>query len=848
MNRVRGSQVRVRLVVGGVFVVLLALGAAGTGAVSASADQGPGETGNLQSDDSGPATHHDVSPPLRDIVPAWRAPGISLMPEHEFPARPPLLAADPVVQSHPIALSAPTANPSFDGVGVGLATFTPNSAPPDTNGDVGPNHYVQTVNTDFAIFNKSGARLYGPVAINTLWAGFGGGCQANNDGDPVVRYDPIADRWLISQFSVTGAPYLQCVAVSTSPDPLGSYYRYSFSYTDFPDYPKFGVWPDGYYVSFNMFRGNTYLGAKVCAYDRARMIAGLSATQQCFPNTSTSFGGILPADLDGARQPPVGAPNYVVGLGATNGLVYWKFHVDWTTPANSTFTGPTTIAGVPSYTLPCNGTATNCIPQNGTTQTLDTLGDRLMFPLAYRNFGDHEALVVTHSVQAGSSTAVRWYELRVGAGSTVNYYQAGTYAPDASHRWMSSAAMDQAGNMAVGYSVSSSTLKPQIHFTGRLVGDAAGTLTQGENTMINGTGSQTNGLARWGDYSSMSVDPVDDCTFWFTTEYLKADGIFNWSTRIGSFKLPGCPATPPVPSYSLSAAPASQTVIQGTSTSYTVTVTPTGGFAGTVTLGATGLPAGAAATFTPNPTTSTSMLSVSTLATTPVGSYPLTITGTSGTLTQTTSATLVVTAPPPPADYSLSVTPTSQSVVQGAATSYTVAISRTGGFTGAVTLNVSGLGAGATGNFSPNPATANSSALTITTTATASTGSFPLTITGTSGTLTHSASATLVVTGAPAGDFALSLTPTNRSVRPGGSKTYTVTVTPTGGFAGSVNLSVSGLPSGGSGTFSPNPATATSSTLTVQTTSTTPSGTFAFTVTGTSGALTHTATGTLTVR
>ena len=850
MGRVRKSQMSGRLVLGGILVVLLVFVAAGTGAVSASADQGPGATGNHQSADSGPATHHDVSPPLRDIAPAWRAPGITLMPEHDMPARPPVIAADPVVQSRPLALGAPTVNPSFDGVGVGLASFLPNAAPPDTNGDVGPNHYVQTVNTDFAVFNKSGGLMYGPVTINTLWAGFGGGCQTNNDGDPVVRYDPIADRWIITQFSVTTLPYLQCVAVSTTGDPLGSYYRYSFSYgnTEFPDYPKLGVWPDGYYITFNIFNGGTtYAGAKVCVYDRAKMLVGQLATQQCFPNTSTSYGGLLPADLDGSRQPPAGSPNYVVALGATNGLVYWKFHVDWATPANTTLTGPTTIAGAPSYTLPCNGTGGTCVTQGGTTQQLDTLGDRLMFPLAYRNFGDHEALVVTHSVQAGTSTAVRWYELRVGAGSTVNYYQGGTYAPDASHRWMGSAALDQAGNMAVGYSVSSSTIKPQIHFTGRLAGDALGTLTQSENTMINGAGSQIGGLARWGDYSSMSVDPLDDCTFWYTTEYLKTNGSFNWSTRIGSFKLPGCPAGPPAPDYSLSASPASQTVIQGASTSYTVTVTPTGGFTGAVNFSVSGLPSGATGTFSPNPTTSTSTLSISSAATTPAGSYPLTITGTSGTLTRTTSATLVVNAPPPPADYSLSVSPASQSVVQGASTTYTVAINRTGGFAGAVSLAVSGPGAGATGSFNPSSTTGNSSTLTVSTTATAATGTFALTITGTSGALSRTASATLVVTTAPAGNFGLSLTPSSRSVSPGGSTTYTVNVTRTGGFSGAVSLTVTGLPAGASGTFSPNPATAASSTLTVRTSSTTPAGTFALTVTGTSGALTHTASGTLTL-
>lgn len=504
------------------------------------------------------AVHHDASPPLWLLPPAPKA---APRPDNEpkpLP-RPPRRGrpqVDSALQAEAPPELAPIVLLNLDGVGQGFVgpggPFFVNAAPPDTNGDVGPNHYVQTVNTDFAVFNKAGAPIFGPVPMNTLWSGFGGDCETNNDGDPVVLYDPIADRWMISQLSVTGAngttrPFLQCVALSQTPDPTGAYYRYSFPYSGFNDYPKLGVWPDAYYATFNMFNaaGTLFQGAKACAYDRARMLLGLSATQQCF-NTSIFFGGLLPADLDGARLPPAGAPNPVVALGAAaNRLAVWKFHTDWATPASSTFTGPINLSTA-AFSEAC-GVSGTCIPQLGTTQPLDSLGDRLMFRLAYRNFPDgHQSLVVNHSITAGSSTGVRWYEIRLDAGGNPSLFQQGTYAPDANYRWMGSIAQDQSGNMALGFSVSSSTIKPQIHYTGRLAGDAAGVMTQGEGVLIDGAGAQLSGLSRWGDYSMMAVDPSDDCTFWYTTEYLPFNGTFNWRSRIGSFRFPECGVSAPV--------------------------------------------------------------------------------------------------------------------------------------------------------------------------------------------------------------------------------------------------------------------------------------------------------------
>jgi hypothetical protein len=724
-----------------------------------------------------PAVHYDVSPPLRDLVPTnveQRGQHQDL-PRHELSHQPTSTgsAPDPVAQTSPVApVTAPTVGLNFDGIGVGFGSYTVCCAPPDPNGAVGPNHFVEIVNLDLAVFSKTGGVLLGPVANNTLWQGFGGACQTHNDGDGSVLYDQIADRWVISQFAVNTNPSLECVAVSQTPDPTGTWFRYSFSYgANFPDYPKLGVWPDAYYATFNMFSGNTFLGARACAYDRARMLNGAAATQQCFNTSSLSstlFGGVLPSSLDGSALPPAGSPNYMVGLDApatSNLLQSWKFHVDWTTPPNSTFTGPTSLA-VASYTNSCSTVARGaCIPQGGTAQTLESLADRAMYRLAYRNFGDHAALVVNHTIEVGSGTSlhsgVRWYELRPDAGANLTVFQQGTYAPDTNWRWMGSAAMDQAGNIALGYSVSGSGISPQIHFSGRLAGDAVGTMTQGENVAINGTGSQTgNSLARWGDYTSMAIDPVDGCTFWYTNEYLKAFGSFNWSTRVTSFRLPGCPATPPT-DFTLSASPASQTVTQGSSTTYSVSIARTGGFAGAVTLAVSGTGTGASGTFSPNPTTgTTSTLTVTTTASATTGTFPLTITGTSGSLTHQTSATLVVASPP---DFTLSVSPTSRTVTQGSSTTYSVTVTPSGGFAGAVTLSVSGTGTGASGAFSPNPATTTST-LTVTTTASATTGTFSLTITGTSGSLTHTTPATLVVSAATAPTVATfdDLSPTSR--------------------------------------------------------------------------------------
>jgi len=490
-----------------------------------------------------PSVHHDVSGPLRDLsaTPSG-GPTFKEHKVHPLPQAPATPNGDPALQAVVGPLIAATPGLNFAGVGNGDYGFTPNAAPPDTNGAVGATQYVQWVNESFAVFDKAtGAIAAGfPKPGNALWAGFGGGCETNNDGDPLVQYDQIANRWVLSQFSVSTTPYLQCVAVSTTSDATGTYARYAFSYgnTQFPDYPKMGVWPDAYYETFNIFNnGTTFAGSKLCAYDRAAMLAGAAATQECFQLTN-AFGGVLPSDLDGATLPPAGAPNVMLNFG-TNSLNQWQFHADFANPANATLTGPTNIP-VAAFAAACGGGA--CIPQPNTRQKLDSLGDRLMYRLAYRNFADHEAWVVNHSVNAGGTkrapiVGVRWYELRLGA--TPQVFQQGTYAPDSTSRWMGSIAMDKVGNIAVGYSASSSTVFPSIRFTGRLPTDPLGTL-EAENVLQGGAGSQLPNLDRWGDYSALQIDPTDDCTFFFTSEYLKASGTFNWSTRIASFKFPSC--------------------------------------------------------------------------------------------------------------------------------------------------------------------------------------------------------------------------------------------------------------------------------------------------------------------
>jgi hypothetical protein len=493
--------------------------------------------------------NHDISPALRDIPPAPppKAPAQRPQPKPllQLPNRITNQGShqDPVVQGAPATPNMPSAILNFDGIpfpGVNC-----NCAPPDTNGEVGLTQYMQIVNEGIQVFDKtSGASVFGPVGITTLWTGFGGVCETSGFGDPVVLYDQLANRWVVTQFAGTSIPTDECIAVSTSSDATGSYARYGFHLgTDFFDYPKLGVWPDAYYMGMNVFNssGTAFLGPQPFAFDRDAMLAGNPATFITFRDPAffnPSSDQFMPADLDGIMPPPAGAPNPFLSTGTNSTWPLYHFHVDFANPANSSFTLASTLTPDPFTVLTQN------VPQLGTTDTLDNLADRGMFRSAYRNFGDHEALVGNMTVSSNGVAGIRWFEVDNVTSGTASFVQQSTYQPDTTWRWMGSAAMDGNGNLALGFSASDATINPQIRYAGRLATDPPNTLGQGETHLFDGTGSQTDTVSRWGDYSDMTVDPVDDCTFWYTQEYYSVTSSFNWRTRIGNFKFPSCTTAP----------------------------------------------------------------------------------------------------------------------------------------------------------------------------------------------------------------------------------------------------------------------------------------------------------------
>ena len=464
--------------------------------------------------------------------------------------------------------SAPTPTGlSFDGVGVGLGNYSPSSNPPDVNGRVGATQYVQWNNTSFAVFNKTtGALEYGPAAGNTLFQALGGICASHNDGDPVVSYDILAGRWVLSQFVVGGpdASYShQCFAVSATSDATGEYYLYDFltDPVNFVDYPHQGIWPDGYYMTTHIFTAGpesvpvavpgVFITARLYVLERDKMIDGLPARMQ-----SVDLGqeyGFLPADLDSLTPPPAGEAAFVLGPNGalTNLTDSFRVRVTWDPNPAMVVTAGAISGGIAGAPCVNNSNGRDCVPQPPPaepTDYLDNLSFHFMYRLAYRNQGTHEALVVS-GPSSGTGTpshgAVEWFEFRdpvtppVGPPTQPTLFQSGTYDPDTSYRWMPSIAMDKDGNIALGYSKSSTTVKPGIYLTGRLAGDPAGTMGA-EIEMQPGLGVQIAAGNRWGDYTSMTLDPIDQCTFYFTNEYLKADGSFNWSTRIASYKYPSC--------------------------------------------------------------------------------------------------------------------------------------------------------------------------------------------------------------------------------------------------------------------------------------------------------------------
>jgi hypothetical protein len=492
---------------------------------------------------------------------------------------------------------------SFDGLGHGFkgpqgtATFR---NPSDNSLAVGPDHIVQTVNSKMAVFTKKGARfdntgtvLYGPVKTGNVFKGFGDFGDLNN-GDAVVRYDQLADRWLIvmpifrrlpfrkneapgkangpvqiSLPGVEGQPgaakvlyqpspeesavgnrgrlrqqanvgsYAISYAVSTSPDPLGSYYRYLFERPLFPDYPRPAVWPDGYFVTTST---SDYLIQKhAYVVERDKMLKGEPATEQGFILDDVGF--LVNADLDGKQLPPAGAPNILMAAGGAqlkgivrdDGIYWWKFHVDWKDPTKSKLDGPRKIS-IARYEYLGGGQLTKTIPQPGTEQRLDVQGDKLMARLAYRRIGEREIIVGAHSVKPDAAGGgIRWYEFQLDNEQNVRLRQQGTFAPDAFYRWMPSPAIDACGNIGIGYSFGGTPHYPGQRFSGRLADDPLGKLTLREAVLVEGEAAQGN-TNRWQDYTQTAVDPVDDSTIWYVGDYLKT-GAASYSTRIGAFRL-----------------------------------------------------------------------------------------------------------------------------------------------------------------------------------------------------------------------------------------------------------------------------------------------------------------------
>ena len=455
----------------------------------------------------------------------------------EFKDEPLMRGDDPVLQKTQSGFVKPQVVENFPGV-----SNLNGVAPPDTDGDVGPNHYFQMINLSFCIWDKEGNQLMAPADNQTLWEGFDDGKPFDNanDGDPIVVYDEYADRWIATQFalSTTNNKYYELIAVSATPDPLGEWYRYAYEFDNLPDYPKFGVWPDGYYFSINQFDNWQWAGGGICAVDREAMINGDPNAEMVFFDLGTGYGSLLPADADGDLLPPEDSPQYFMSMGSNN-LKMWEVDIDWENPENST----SNYLGI-MLTEPFSTNGID-IPQRGTSQKLASLSGRLMYRLQYRNFGDYEVLVTNHTVKADNSgrAGVRWYELRKYPEGDWDIYQQGTFAPDDGlSRWMASAAMNDNGDIAIGYSVSGPMTYPSIRFAGQLAGAAMGlgVLDVEETSILAGSNSQS-GIDRWGDYASMAIDPTDGTTFWFTTEW--TNGGWGWRTQIASMDFTQIPVS-----------------------------------------------------------------------------------------------------------------------------------------------------------------------------------------------------------------------------------------------------------------------------------------------------------------
>jgi hypothetical protein len=531
------------------------------------------------------AVAFDTSRPLADLARSPVPPGEAETGDSNEPTDGPTVpdtghSADGALQTVPAVggIAGPTT--SFEGISNqdNFNTFGFRVNPPDPNGAVGPNHYVEMVNLLVAVYAKSGAQLLAPTAIGALWAGFPVDECTDESGDPVAMYDQVADRWILSQFTTRGIDFpnepldqfYNCIAVSTTPDPTGPYFRYAFSTGfNFPDYPKYGIFKDSYIITtreFGVLDPNFY-GIGVYGLDRNKLLVGdpnARAVRFILDSSVVPINlmgdGLLPGMVDGKTKPRSDAKIPIVGTqddggpyGATfDALNIWDLDVKWRSTPTASLVLNTQLPVAPfDSVFPCAPTARDCLPEPGITNTaqyLDVLSyrQRPTWRLAYRNNGTYETMVTAQSVEATAGVAgMRWYEIH-RVGSVYSLAQQGTYAPaDGVHRWMGSVAMDKRGDTALAYSVVDATsVFPGIRYTGRLAGDPAGLMTLGEATVINGTGVQTTTNSRWGDYTSLNLDPADDCTFWYVNEYYTAAGqassTAGWQTRIASFRLPGC--------------------------------------------------------------------------------------------------------------------------------------------------------------------------------------------------------------------------------------------------------------------------------------------------------------------
>ena len=525
------------------------------------------------------AVAFDVSPPVRNLPLSMQSPFPSgereIRPEPGVTAVDHGFSGDGAVQRSFAGIGTSGANipsplVSFEGFSNqdNFTIYGGRVNPPDPNGAVGPNHFVEMINLVFGVFDKQGNLLSGPTAIGDLFTGFAISDCTDPSGDPIVLYDHLTDHWLLSQFTTRGPIYYNCVAISQTGDPTGAYFRYAFlAGPFFPDYPKYGNWPHTYILTSRDFGNDGSYGISVYGLERDKMVLGdPNARSVHFFLDSAQIpiylmgDGLLPADLDGSALPTSKVAAPVVGTmddGAFYGapsdaLNIWELSVQWkaTPVASINLVAQLPVAAFDSI-FPCAPTSRDCLPQPGITdpnQYLDILSyrQRPTFRLAFRKFGTTYSMVTNQSVEAAPAIAgVRWYEIHKDANG-YSLFQQGTFAPDDGvHRWMGSIAQDHVGNAALGYSVVNGTdVFPGIRYTGRLKNDPLGEMTLGEGTIIDGSGVQRTTNSRWGDYTSMAVDPTDDCTFWYTNEYYTLAGQLSssagWQTRIASFQLPGC--------------------------------------------------------------------------------------------------------------------------------------------------------------------------------------------------------------------------------------------------------------------------------------------------------------------